>query len=65
MKECNIPVYEYECLKCKIKFEEEQKISDKPLEKCPVCKYVVRRTIPKTSFILKGKGFHKNDYREK
>jgi len=33
-----MPVYTFECQHCEYLFEEYQKISDKPLKKCPQCK---------------------------
>ena len=32
-----MPVYEYQCEKCKKTFEFLQKINDKPIEKCEEC----------------------------
>lgn len=32
-----MPTYIYECSKCEHSFEEFQKVSDKPLKKCPEC----------------------------
>ncbi len=32
-----MPIYEYACNKCGYKFEEMQKLSDKPLTLCPKC----------------------------
>jgi len=33
-----MPVYEYECSACGHRFEEWQKINDKPVKVCPKCK---------------------------
>ena len=58
-------MYEYECEDCKRIFDVEQKITDDPLEKCPVeeCGGAIKRLISKTSFILRGKGwFNKDGY---
>jgi putative FmdB family regulatory protein len=61
-----MPTYEYECIKCKYTFESFQKISDKPLEKCPKCKSRIKRLISAGSgFILKGSGFYATDYKKK
>jgi putative FmdB family regulatory protein len=61
-----MPTYEYECTKCKYKFEEFQKITDKPLLKCPKCKGKLRRLITGgAGIILKGSGFYVTDYKKK
>ncbi|MBU0709770.1 MAG: zinc ribbon domain-containing protein [Candidatus Omnitrophica bacterium] len=40
-----MPTYEYECTSCKHKFEASQKMSDKPLSKCPKCNKKVKRLL--------------------
>ncbi len=57
-----MPVYEYECLKCKKNFEAFQKLSEKPLKKCSFCGGPVQRLISQTSFSLKGGGWYKDGY---
>lgn len=57
-----MPTYDYKCPKCG-KFEVFQKITDKPLKRCPKCKGKVKRLIGSGSgIIFKGKGFFRNDY---
>jgi putative FmdB family regulatory protein len=59
-----MPTYEYECKECKYRFEEFQKITDKPLTRCPKCKGEVRRLISGgAGLIFKGNGFYVTDYR--
>jgi putative FmdB family regulatory protein len=59
-----MPTYEYECTKCKFKFEEFQKITDKPLLKCPKCRGKLRRLISGgAGIIFKGSGFYITDYK--
>jgi len=59
-----MPTYEYECLDCKDRFEEFQKITDKPLSQCPKCGGKVRRLISGgAGVIFKGKGFYVTDYK--
>jgi len=59
-----MPTYEYECTKCKFKFEEFQKITDKPLLKCPKCRARLRRLISGgAGIIFKGSGFYITDYK--
>jgi putative FmdB family regulatory protein len=59
-----MPVYEYRCQKCG-DFEITQKITDKPLAKCPTCKSKVKKLISNTSFQLKGTGWYITDYARK
>ncbi len=59
-----MPTYEYECLKCKHKFEEFQSITDEPLRVCPRCGGELRRLIGTGGgIIFKGKGFYHTDYK--
>ncbi len=58
-----MPVYEYECTACGHKFEELQKITDRPLATCPAChRRKVHRLISQSSFVLKGSGWYVTDY---
>jgi putative FmdB family regulatory protein len=58
-----MPVYEYICKACDHEFEREQRISDKPLKKCPACGAMkAKRLISRTSFILKGGGWYSDLY---
>ncbi|MCX7785433.1 MAG: zinc ribbon domain-containing protein [candidate division WOR-3 bacterium] len=60
-----MPTYEYECETCHHKFEEFQKITDKPLRKCPQCGNKVRRLISAgVGLIFKGSGFYITDYKK-
>ena len=56
-----MPIYEYRCERCGV-FEEIQRITDQPLERCPQCGRKVRRLISSTSFHLKGSGWYVTDY---
>ena len=61
-----MPTYEYKCKKCGYQFEEFQRITDEPLEKCPKkgCSGTVYRIIsPGAGFLFKGSGFYETDYR--
>jgi putative FmdB family regulatory protein len=59
-----MPYYDYECTKCRRKFEIEQKISDPPRKRCPHCRGKVFRVITGGGgVILKGNGFYVTDYR--
>jgi putative FmdB family regulatory protein len=59
-----MPIYEYNCQKCGT-FETTQKITEKPLSKCPTCKGKVKKLISNTSFQLKGTGWYVTDYARK
>jgi putative FmdB family regulatory protein len=59
-----MPIYEYACQRCGT-FEATQRITDKPLAKCPTCKSKVRKLISNTSFQLKGTGWYVTDYARK
>jgi putative FmdB family regulatory protein len=59
-----MPIYEYDCQKCGT-FETTQKITEKPLIKCPTCKGKVKKLISNTSFQLKGTGWYVTDYARK
>jgi len=58
-----MPTYEYECVNCNKIFDIFQKMSDKPLEKCPKCHKKITRLIGGGSgVIFKGPGFYATDY---
>jgi putative FmdB family regulatory protein len=60
----SMPIYEYQCQKCGT-FEVTQRITEKPLGKCPTCKGKVKKLISNTSFQLKGTGWYLTDYARK
>lgn len=57
-----MPVYEYECEKCKQVLEIIQKFSDQPKTVHDNCGGNLTKLISKTSFQLKGQGWYKTDY---
>jgi putative FmdB family regulatory protein len=59
-----MPIYEYQCDKCGT-FEATQRITEKPLSRCPTCKSKVKKLISNTSFQLKGTGWYVTDYARK
>jgi putative FmdB family regulatory protein len=59
-----MPIYEYHCDKCG-DFETMQRMSDKPLTKCPTCRSKVTKLISSTTFHLKGSGWYITDYARK
>lgn len=62
-----MPTYEYECRDCGHKFELLQKMSDKPVKKCPKCKKEAAKRLISTGVgvIFKGSGFYETDYKRK
>jgi len=59
-----MPIYEYQCQKCGV-IEVTQRITEKPLAKCPTCKSKIKKLISNTSFQLKGTGWYVTDYARK
>ena len=60
-----MPIYEYRCKACGKEFETMQKFSDEPLKKCIYCSGKVEKLISRSSFQLKGSGWHATDYGRK
>ena len=59
-----MPFYEYECQACKYYTEVMQKISDKPLVKCPSCgKRALKKLVSAPVFRLKGAGWYETDFK--
>ena len=59
-----MPFYEYECPACRYYLEVLQKISDKPLRKCPSCgKSGFKRLMSAPVFRLKGSGWYETDFK--
>src|ERR1051325_6786406 len=57
-----MPIYEYECRKCKAHTEAFQKVSDKPLTKCPKCGGRLEKLISSPAIQFKGSGWYVPDY---
>ena len=60
-----MPIYEYQCDTCGLRFERCQHMSDEPLKDCPECDGQVRRVIQPIGVIFKGSGFYITDNRHK
>jgi len=58
-----MPTYTYRCTKCGDEIEVIQSMSDPPLKRCKKCRGALRRTFHPVGIVLKGSGFHRNDYR--
>lgn len=57
-----MPIYEYECQKCKTPLEVMQKITDKPLAKCRKCGGRLEKQWSQSGFQFKGTGWYVTDY---
>lgn len=60
-----MPLYEYQCKKCRHRFEKIQKFSDKPVKKCPECGGPVEQVISAPAVQFKGSGWYVTDYAKK
>ncbi len=57
-----MPLYEYQCEECGLRFEVRQKFSDAPIECCSKCGGHVQKLISQTAFTLKGGGWYQQGY---
>jgi len=60
-----MPLYEYQCKKCKHRFEKIQKFSDPPVRKCPECGGAVEKLLSQSAVQFKGSGWYVTDYARK
>ncbi len=60
-----MPLYEYQCKKCKHRFEKIQKFSDKMLKKCPECGGPIEQMVSAPAVQFKGSGWYVTDYAKK
>ncbi|MBP8973990.1 MAG: zinc ribbon domain-containing protein [Anaerolineae bacterium] len=60
-----MPLYEYQCTECGVRFERHQHFGDAPITTCPECDGEVRRLIGPVGVIFKGSGFYATDSRKK
>ena len=59
-----MPFYEYQCAACGHHYEELQKVSDRPLRRCPACgRVTLRRLVSAPVFRLKGGGWYETDFK--
>ena len=59
-----MPIYEYQCEKCEHQFDTLQKLSEKPLKKCPECgKMSLTKLVSAAGFRLKGGGWYETDFK--
>ncbi|MGZ4787880.1 MAG: FmdB family zinc ribbon protein [Terriglobales bacterium] len=60
-----MPLYEYQCTKCKHTFEKIQKFSDPPVTECPKCGGKVEQLLSAPAIQFKGAGWYVTDYAKK
>ncbi len=60
-----MPIYEFECRKCKAHLEVFQKINDKPPVKCRKCGGRLERKLSAPAIQFKGSGWYVTDYASK
>jgi putative FmdB family regulatory protein len=59
-----MPIYEYRCGGCGHQQDHLQKVSEKPLAKCPACgKKAYKKLLSAAGFQLKGSGWYATDFK--
>jgi len=58
-----MPIYEYQCKACGVRFEQFQRFTEEPLKVCPECGGSVYRLVQPVGIIFKGSGFYVTDHR--
>jgi putative FmdB family regulatory protein len=57
-----MPIYEFECRKCKAHLEVFQKMNDKPPVKCSKCGGPLEKLVSASAIQFKGSGWYVTDY---
>ena len=57
-----MPLYEYQCTKCKRLTEKTESVSGPHLKKCPHCGGKVEQTLTAPAIQFKGSGWYVTDY---
>ena len=60
-----MPLYEYQCRRCKHRFERIRKFSDRALRTCPECGGRLEQLVSASSVQFKGSGWYVTDYARK
>jgi putative FmdB family regulatory protein len=60
-----MPIYEYECERCSLRFELKRRFSDNGSGFCPQCGSEAHRVFSPVPIIFKGSGFYVTDSRKK
>src|ERR1043165_2771864 len=59
-----MPIYEYRCGACGHEEDHLQKVSERPLTKCPACgKKTYKKQLSAAGFQLKGSGWEATDFK--
>ena len=59
-----MPIYEYECEKCSLRFELKRHFGEDGGSSCPRCASEARRLFSAVPIIFKGSGFYVTDSRK-
>ena len=59
-----MPVYEYECEKCLLRFEVKRRFGEDGSSPCPQCGNEARRLFTRVPIVFKGSGFYVTDNRK-
>src|SRR5215831_549659 len=57
-----MPIYEYECQKCKRRTEAIQRVGEKPLKICPHCGGALKKLASAPAIQFKGNDWYVTDY---
>ncbi len=58
-----MPVYEYSCSSCNLRFEVRHPVGNSSGQCCPDCNSEAKRVFTPVGVVFKGTGFHTTDYR--
>ena len=59
-----MPLYQYQCAECGVRFERVQHYDDPPVAVCPECEGKVHRLIGPVGVVFKGQGFYSTDHKK-
>lgn len=57
-----MPIYEFECCRCKIIIEKQCSMDEPNKPSCPECNGRTKKIMSQTSFSLKGDCWHRDGY---
>lgn len=60
-----MPLYQYQCNECGVRFERHQHFDEAPISVCPECGGEVHRVVGPVGIVFKGSGFYSTDSRKK
>jgi len=60
-----VPLYEYECGKCRHRFEKIERVTASAVKTCPVCGAKAERLLAPPAIQFKGSGWYVTDYARK